>query len=253
MSICTDCTQTINHKSPGVQCVSCDNFFHAKCVNLTKTLLDAITTQTNVLWKCTKCLESADQNKNASCPGCVIIPKLVENMNKLTSTIAELQNQIQANKQEVHNFNIEQIINEVNDRQNRAKNILIFKLNESELQTSQEREKEDTKKAAKIIEFLLPAINTENIKTVRLGRKNNDKIRPLKITLNSREDALKLIWNKAKLRDSEYNVMIGLDETELQRGYYKKMKSEYDERTKNGEKLKIKYVNGLPQIMKEKN
>lgn len=253
MSICTVCTQAINQKSPGVQCVSCLDFFHAKCVNLTKTLLEAIITQANIVWKCTRCLESADQNKNALCTGCAIIPQLVENINKLTSTIAELQKQIQANKQEVNNFNVEHIINEITNRQSRAKNVLIYQLKETELQTGQEREEEDTKKAEKIIKFLRPEINTENIKTVRLGRKNNDKVRPLKVTLNSREDALKLIWSKAKLRGSEYNVMISLDETNMQRNYYKKVKVEYDERLKNGEKVKIKYINGLPQIMKEKN
>lgn len=252
MSICTLCTQAINQKSPGLPCISCDNFFHAKCVNLTKTMLDLITGQTNILWKCTGCLESEEQNKS-TCSGCSMIPKLIENINKLTATVTELQRQIQNSKQEVNNCNMDDIINEINDRQSRARNIIIFKMKESESPSNQEREAEDAAKAIELLKYLVPETNVENIKTVRLGRKCNDKVRPLKITLNCQNDALKLIWNKSKLKNSKYNVIISLDQTDMQRNHYKKLKAEYDDRTKNGEKLKIKYVNGVPHIMKEKN
>lgn len=93
----------------------------------------------------------------------------------------------------------------------------------------------------------------DNIKAVRLGRRNDGKVRAVKVSLNSREDALKIIRNKIKLRNSKYNIIIALDQTIMQQNYYKKIKAELDERTNQGENLKIKYFNGVPQIITQKN
>lgn len=255
MSTCRVCTQTLSQKSPGLQCVFCENFFHAKCVELTKTQLDTIKSTQNLLWKCTHCSKSADLNKYTGCPGCTKIPSLIETINKLTESVAELQRQINNgnNKSNLNSLPMEDVINEINERQSRANNILIFKLNEPESDVASEREEEDEIRAKQIIKLITPEVSTDNMKTVRLGKRCDQKVRALKISLKNRDDALKIIRNKNKLKNSEYNVIVSLDQTIMQRNYFKKIKAELDERIQKGEHLKIKYFNGVPQIVNQKN
>lgn len=248
------CSQTLTQKTPGLQCGFCTNFFHVKCTDLTKTQVEAIKSTEFIYWKCTTCSESADGvNKHTGCAGCTMIPSLLESINKLNEMVAELKRQVEEPRANNKEINAENIINEVMERQNRANNLIIFKLQESGKTSLASQKQDDTTRAKEIFNMLSPEINTDNIEVVRLGKISNNTSRPLKVTFSKRSDVLKMVWNKSKLRDSEYNVTIGLDETVMQRQYYKKIKAEMEERNAKGETLKIKYVNGTPTIVNAKN
>lgn len=84
-----------------------------------------------------------------------------------------------------------------------------------------------------------------------MGKIDENKRRPIKITLPIKEDALKAVRNKKKLRELEEKIFVSLNLTPMQREYYKKIKTELDERKNKGEEdIFIKYINNIPMISK---
>ncbi|KAK9892913.1 hypothetical protein WA026_022778 [Henosepilachna vigintioctopunctata] len=82
---------------------------------------------------------------------------------------------------------------------------------------------------------------------------NSSKI-PLKVILESREQALNMMRNKRKLREYDNNIRVGFDETPMQKNLYKKIKVDLDKGQSDGEmNLYIRYVNSVPKIFVQKN
>ncbi|KAK9873026.1 hypothetical protein WA026_020757 [Henosepilachna vigintioctopunctata] len=64
------------------------------------------------------------------------------------------------------------------------------------------------------------------IRSGRIGKKTNSSKRPLKFILESREQALNVMRNKRKLREYDNNIKVELDETPMQKNFYKKVKAD---------------------------
>lgn len=266
-STCTKCKQPVNGKSVGLECGFCSRVSHLKCVNLTKQKLEYIKSN-GLFWKCDSCKNATGddgaittvqsrespnvtiENNHGSdnCSGCKLIPFLLDSIQKLNDTVNKLQEKINimpANSSRENTNDPEEIINEISERQKRAKNIIIYKLEESN---------NDTAKTKEIINMIAPDVDTSNIKLLRLGNPNNNNIRPLKVTLNNPEESAKIIYNKKKLKQNNtYNVQLTFDLTNIQRSYLKTVVDEMENRKNNGENLYIKYVNGKPTIAKVSN
>lgn len=146
---------------------------------------------------------------------------------------------------------LEPVFNEIEERKMRAKNVLIFGLTES----SGDKETRTALDKAKAIDFLKKADNTlgltaENIQITRLGKFEENKLRPLKIILDSSETALALLRGKNKL-DQNSPLYIKSDRTPSQREHMKKLTEELNLRVSNGEtNLVIKYRNNIPTIIR---
>lgn len=240
--ICKTCTLQVNSKSPGLQCIFCMDFYHIKCIKITKTQLDVLSSINGCIWKCTGCTSLKSDND-----------KLINIIESLQQTVNSLKNEIRELRDAQKKVNItDSIINEISDRQKREKNIIIYKLKEQD-GTSTEKKTADLLTVKNIIKTISPDICVNDIKTFRLGKSDN-RHAPVKVMLSSREDVLKILRNKRKLKDSNYNVHISTDQTKMQQEYFSKLKSELSERKQNGEPdLYIKYVNGIPNICQPKN
>ncbi|KAK4876310.1 hypothetical protein RN001_012732 [Aquatica leii] len=162
------------------------------------------------------------ENMENFCSGCKIIPTLLESINKLSDTVNELKKQIIENDSFKQKLVMEEMMVELTDRQQRANNIIIYKLPELESDCSiTDANIKDKANAIEIVKFISPTVNTNNVKVMRLGKKDSSKTRPLKICLESRRDALDTMKNKYKLKSSNFNVFVGLDETPMQREFFK--------------------------------
>lgn len=251
---CSVCTQTLTQKSPGLACSFCLLFFHAKCVDLTKEQVAILKTISGSAWKCPSCLEKTlaspeCENIPCKCVGCKLIPTLLVTIENLSKSVDELKIQIQSKNSDTepvyNNNSSETIINEINERQKRANNIIIYKL--------QETQDDDTETIKGIVKDIAPEVNLNNVKTYRLGKKTNTP-RPVKVVFDSKEDALIVVKNKSKLKNLKYDVNINMDQTKMQLDYYKSIKSELEARKARGENnLYIRYMNGIPTINCTKN
>lgn len=137
---------------------------------------------------------------------------------------------------------IEEVIQETIERQKRSKNIILYyNVNETE----------NDLLVAKDIISQISNVKTDHINVYRLGKKEQDKNRPIKIELESASDAKTILINKTSIIAPYENVKINNDLTIVQRQYLKDLGSKLNEMNAEDptKKFKIKYVRGVPKII----
>lgn len=252
MSTCYHCKDNLDPDKE-IICDLCEKHYHIKCTKLSRGE--------------TAILKLKDRSLSYICNKCKSITKtdLIKEIKSLQQTVAELQLQIQGLKEnresqtsrlpEIHSTSIADqnvVINEFIEREKRAKNIVLFNIEDKPITDENKKNNIDTNKVRDILKLLEIDIDIGAVKLRRLGKIEENKRRPIKITLSSKEDSLKAVRQKKKLRDLEEKVFISLDLTPMQRDYYKKIKGELDERINNGEEdIFIKYMNNIPMIAKK--
>lgn len=142
----------------------------------------------------------------------------------------------------------EQVFSEIQDRNKRRNNVIMAGILEQSASDVQERFSKDESDVLRIT-----ACINENIpkpsKIYRIGKYNAGKIRRIKVCYDNPEPAMLLLRNRGKLPE---NIKIYSDLTPAQQKYFQAIKDELASRTKNGETdLTIKYVNGVPSIIKQ--
>lgn len=149
----------------------------------------------------------------------------------------------------------EDIIQEVVERQKRKKNVIVVGVPESsDIIDNDARRIKDLETVKTIISTLQPNLLMENLKLFRLGKfeTTNSRNRPIKVLLNSEDDAEKLIRSSKKLSGTETfkNCAIYSDKTPKQWEYYKQLKDQLNQRIQSGEtNLVIRYFNDVPKII----
>lgn len=250
--LCSICTQTVNLKSPGIQCSFCLNFYHARCGDLTKDQLALFTNIPGAMYKCTGCRKNKSDDHAAKCSNCENMGKALENLKLM---IQNLQDEVKNLKQSgnMETCNSQEIINEISERHKKEKNIIIYNLPEQANGSSAQKHTADLQKTKEVLQSLTPEVETDHIKISRLGKPAQNKVLPLKVQLSSREDVFLILKNKKKLRELNINIQISTDKTPFQRQQLKSTIDQLNERkTKGEENLYIKYINGNPTIAQSK-
>ena len=90
----------------------------------------------------------------------------------------------------------------------------------------------------------------ENLSFHRVGKYNDGKNRPIKITLPTKEEALALLKTKSRIpKDATYYLKS--DRTKMEKDFLKKVVDELNDRKTRGEQdIKIRYYNNIPRIVK---
>ncbi|CAG9761640.1 unnamed protein product [Ceutorhynchus assimilis] len=122
----------------------------------------------------------------------------------------------------------EAVLQELQERQLRSKNILIFGLHETNIQNREDREKDEKAKVNNILKQCVDTFN-EEIQYYRLGKPDEGKVRPIKVVLKSIETVIQILRNKNKLpKDSQSYIKPDL--TIQQREYLRKLVTELKSR-----------------------
>lgn len=136
------------------------------------------------------------------------------------------------------------------DRIKRENNIIVYGIIENE--------NSELSEVNKVLQIVKPdksiTVNCDNI--VRLGKKkdNTSRPRPLRVTLKNKYEVYAILKYKFTLKSApEFsNVTLKKDETLYQRELLQKCRTALKERNEQGEEdLTIKYINGLPTIVKK--
>lgn len=144
----------------------------------------------------------------------------------------------------------ESALREMTERANRASNLIVYNIPESDSEDTEEKKEHDFKECEKVIKSVTNKVKCDGVKMFRLGAPatKRDTPRPIKVILRSKSDAVEVLRNRTKL--AKPNSIVA-DITPLQREYLKHLREELEERTEKGEKdLTIKYVRGHPAIVK---
>ena len=138
---------------------------------------------------------------------------------------------------------VEAVAKEVQERLDRACNVLFHKLPES-LDDGTVSDLESVKQIISV--FLNNSISVNSVR--RLGNRTSQASRPLLVCLSSHNDVIKIIHARAKLPP---NITISADKTPRQREHLKMLRGEVDKlNTEDPHHPKsIKYVDGTPTIV----
>lgn len=143
----------------------------------------------------------------------------------------------------------ENIIQEIHERNVRARNIIIMGVKECRSSKVEEAYAHDKSEVEKIINHLADGC-PKPTKIFRLGKYNPTKNRKVKVCFESPQTAKTLLRSKSKL-SPDYKIYS--DQTVAQQNYFKNLKNELTQRIANGEQdITIKYIKGIPKIVTER-
>lgn len=234
---CSKCNKLPNEKKLAVTCDSCRSVVCGDCHGLSPTevrVFELKTVARVVTFLCGDCKAAMTQ-----------LPLIMKKLEELTAEVQQLRL-----RQSM--LATESAIQEISERANRANNVIIYNIEESPSNDSDERKEHDKKECIKVIDSVTNKIECSRVKVFRLGAPRadpKDGPRPIKVILNSKRDAVELLRNRSKLAKPSSVVA---DLTPMQREYMKHLREELDKRITNGETdITIKYVRGHPQIVKK--
>lgn len=140
----------------------------------------------------------------------------------------------------------EQVIREIQERNIRAKNIVIMGIPEPTAASAPQRRQMDETEVNKIISEIIDEYPQPKI--FRLGKYTSDSNRKLKVCFNSQDTAFSILRNKNKLKNEK--IKIFADQTPSQQKYFNELREELKRRNQEGESnLTIKYHKGIPKIV----
>lgn len=164
---------------------------------------------------------------------------LKERVKNLECDVAKLQNDCKMD-------GIDTITSEIEERNRRRNNVIVFNVEESAEEDREKSLNDDRKRIYNLLRVADQALTIADMKCFRLGKKDRNKPRPVKVILNNQSHVSELMKNRTKIQGS---IKIFRDQTVIQRNLFLKLKDELNTRTRKGEKnLYIKFVKGAPRI-----
>lgn len=147
---------------------------------------------------------------------------------------------------------VEPMVAEMVERENRKRNLLIFGLIESESKKPEERKRDDLEAVKSAILTIHEAFILENVKIFRLGPYQAGRLRPVKVVFPTKAEAGKVLKKKNEVPKNS-GWYIKYDQTSMERAYLKQLISELEQRKIEGENIEIRYINNIPKIIKSKD
>lgn len=222
----------ISNNESVVNCDSCERPIHIDCSGLNASELKVMSLRGKRLLRfhCEDCQV-----------GVRLVPKLIKKIDEMFNEMENLKHQFKQTYVMPTSMD-ENIINEMQERQKRQNNVMIFNLVESG--------SEDPTIVNNIItELTSQSLETRNIK--RIGKKNKNGWRAVRVEFSRAEDADKVIKAKKDTLKGK-KIFVNADLTPHQTSKIKTIRKEIEERNSRGESVGMKFVNGTPTIVQAK-
>lgn len=208
------CLQCNNELTPEreIKCDARKRYIHSTCSSLTRAEI--------------QCLKSPDRKLSFICERCEYYNGSA--MNKLQELVLGLQAEIKSLK-DANNFNVvdnqqinpEVVIHEIQDRQLRARNIIILNVKESDDSRVKNRIESDIRETKELLNDI--ELPDNSFKCIRVGKFSPQKTRPIKVIFNNNATALHVLKNKKNIRNRDVRVFA--DQTKMQRQYFLKIRN----------------------------
>lgn len=233
MASCMNCPviPKVDEKNPKIVCGGCDRQICVKCSGLCATELRVVVLQSPTL--------------KYLCPDCKLGIRQLPALRKL---VAQLKDEIDAmKKSQSQGPNVESVICEINERDKRQKNVIMFGV--PELCNGTDGDSYRRHDLEKVNVALTNILHSEPpLAAIRLGKPSQSP-RPMKLIFARRSSAITVLKNAKNL---PVGIKVKNDLTPYQREYLKGLREDLENRIQNGESdLTIKYVNNAPKIIKK--
>ncbi|KAK9758989.1 hypothetical protein QE152_g285 [Popillia japonica] len=244
---CVCCSKLIIKDEVSVSCGVCKQIYKATCVELSRSEAKKINSNCGLFWSCKNCRK--------------ISGELVE----LKAVIASLQEDIKALKSMAQTsessystaVKTEEIIQEVLQREQRKNNIVVHGLAENVSKVRSDRILADQAAIQDVFDAI--GINVVEFKHQRLGKfdptKSENK-RPIKDSLLSNNVVIDALKKSKALKETTNpsKIFITRDRTPFEQKLYNSARNELLERRSRGEQnIRIRFKNGIPQIVMDLN
>lgn len=240
MGHCSGCKKDIETFA----CDSCSRLLCRSCGGLTASEVKCLQLvgKRKLIFYCEDC-----ENGLKQVP--VLIKKITEIQAQINDLIESKQRTHVAQQSEICE---EVFFEEISDRLSRRRNVMIFGVQDSNNKES------DREKLSQIMEVVVPDMEIESAAMFRIGRfnKNSSNPRPIKLVLKCERQAADIMSGARLLKGNRDfgGVFIVPDRTKKELLYYKKVKGNFEDRCRKGEKdITVRYINGVPKITKKKN
>lgn len=259
---CPHCKKNVGTK--GMQCNTCNYWFHCTCEGITDTEYKFFNTNSKTIrqiqWSCTTCTDGLQQLRSEVAQIGIRQLKLEKDFEALTEVSKKNVTAIEELNQKVKDLNGEEIgavkkelkeavgkvndninkfskenrtsavIDELRERQRRAKNIVVFNLPES-TETEPEAKKADDEKAfKKICEDIVGHQSPEIEQVFRFGKSTNNRPRAMTVQLKGSREAEMILehWTKIplKTRKAKTQCVLIKDMTPEERDHLKALREE---------------------------
>jgi hypothetical protein len=296
ISFCVICMKKVLSSEKSLQCGNtCERLFHAACINVSDSEYRRLKADSGRQWQCdrfdciklnlhplnkllnrfdtissqmatiiTKLDDLASIHKDISSIN-TQINQVNEKLTNIEPRIIDSENRIKTLEDEVlvlkngnpSSSNVETILEEINDRELRSRNIIFYNVPESSSSSTSIRIDHDKSITSKLIHSFCTSDPDCSFKLYRVGRPVKNKPRPLKVIFQTPNPVMDICKNfdPKRLVDidpSLENVSLSRDRTLHERKYLSDLRATLKERTDKGENdLTIKYVNGTPKIVKQ--
>lgn len=238
---CGICASNLNPEKE-LKCDLCLLPVHTTCSGLSRSEIACMLAEDRKLsFQCKNCADKGIYNE---------LFELKQLIRALTTEIGKIKDAATIQNVALSPDQTERMISEINERNLRASNVIIYNIDESPAVEPQVRSQHDL---TKINEILIKIVDNppEPVKAFRLGRPTQGKIRPLKVVFKNRYEALEVLKHKRSLPNSS-GVKINNDLTIMQRDYLKSLKEKLEAEASQGNtNLSIKYIKGIPTIIKK--
>ena len=237
---CCHCFSDVDETS-SIKCSCCKLSLHFKCLEMTTEQIKSILSIkcSNVSIMCNRC----SYNFSAFSEIKTLIKDLDDKINDRMSKMEELvQNKITESV-----TNKELIINEAMERFKKSNNLILYNVPE-------DKSNDDVTIANDILECIDASLIVKPENVSRIGQSGDSgKPRLLRLTLYSTEQVKLALRKKYLLKRSIFkDVFVTNDKTKSQRDHLNNLKSSLKVRIDNGDSnLTIKYIQGIPQIVKK--
>jgi hypothetical protein len=229
-TFCLVCMKKVLETEKGLQCENkCLRWFHAACVNVSDSEYRKLSADNNRKWFCARydCIEPNNHPlsgllsrfETMSTQMATIISKLdilttvpadisaikneLANVNEKLDNIEPrivsseikikaLEDEVQRIKNSNSSSNVEQVVEEINDRERRSRNVIIYNLPESTSVTLATRIDHDKNLVSKLTSKFCSAEYDSSFKLYRIGRTQRNKTRPLKVVFNNTDPVFDL-------------------------------------------------------------
>lgn len=187
-----------------------------------------------------------------------LMKMITEQLELMSNKISKVENRVsaiekdwlewkraQSNDSNSDDNKVINVMTEMEEQRQRSCNVMLFGITESDAASAEDRIGHDTNQVLNIINPLGDYPKPKKI--VRLGLRKSGGKRPLKITFNSEEEAIKILKSNKSNPNKELHFRSDL--TLNQRNYNKKIREELKDRRSRGENnLKIYYKSNKAYI-----
>ncbi len=258
---CKECKKTFEEENAMVvECERCESHYCCKCIKMNKEDYKALNRRADIFWFCPPCAvkTKSQLGKSVAIEECTtsmlekVSEKIVELENKIDNKLGEMQSSIPntvstyakavAKGTAAQNNIISDIVkstmtkaqNNEKLRESRENNIIIYRAEESDKTEPSERKDDDIAFFDSLCCEALDVgkINVSSI--TRLGKKENNKTRPLKVCLENPNEKQRIFRSAKRLKNASerFQVSISADLSEEDRKAVRKMVDQAKEREK---------------------